>query len=207
MAKKQKNKPSAPKNANGNNGIKPGNANCNNGIRLGIAEIGAMISLSILIWVYSPQIASFFGQWSYFGIFTISLIASASVFFPTAPLQVAIISMGRMLDPLLVGIAAGIGSGIGELSGFFIGTGSAHLLKSKDKTARWIMKLQKDILKKYAGAGVFVLALVPNPLFDMAGIFAGIIGMKWWEFVIWCIAGRVLRYIVLAYLGAAVGWI
>lgn len=176
--------------------------------RFGLFEIGAMVLISLLIWWASPHLARVLGAYSYLGAFFIALLASATVFVPAGPLQFAIAGMGRTLDPLLLGFVAGIGSGLGELSGFFIGHGSTHLLKTKDKTLGWLLKLQKSVLRRHAGAGVFLLSAVPNPIFDFAGIAAGLMGMKWQEFLLWCVAGRIVRFIFLAYAGAwSAAWI
>ncbi len=176
--------------------------------RIGLFEIAAMLLVSAIIWLAAPHLARILGRYSYFGAFLIAFLASATVFVPAGPLQFAIVGLGRTLDPLLLGLVAGIGSGIGELSGFFIGQGSTHLLKTKDKTLKWLLKLQSSILTRWAGAGVFLLSALPNPFFDFAGIAAGLMGMKWYEFLFWCIAGRIVRFIMLAYAGAwSVAWI
>jgi membrane protein YqaA with SNARE-associated domain len=131
-------------------------------------------------------------------------LASATVIVPAGPLQLAIVGLGRTLDPLLLGLVAGIGSGLGELSGYFVGQGSSHLMKTKDKTLKWLLKLQSSILRRWAGPGIFFLSAIPNPFFDFAGIAAGLMGMKWYEFLLWCVAGRIVRFVLLAQLGH--GW-
>ncbi len=176
--------------------------------RFGLFEISAVVFISLLIWLAAPHLARVLGAYSYFGAFFIAFLASATVFVPAGPLQFAIVGMGRTLDPLLLGLVAGIGSGLGELSGFFIGHGSAHFLKTKDKTLKWLLKLQSSLLRRWAGPGVFLLSAMPNPFFDFAGIAAGLMGMKWHEFLFWCIAGRIVRFIMLAYAGAwSVAWL
>lgn len=175
----------------------------------GLFEIGAMVFISLLIWLAAPMFRPL-EHWSYLGAFILAFLSSVSVFIPTGPLQFFIISLGRnhMLNPIGLGIAAGIGSGLGELSGYVVGLGSSHLLRAKNKTVRWLMALQTGILRRWAGIGIFVLSALPNPLFDFAGIAAGLMGMKWYEFLFWCVAGRIVRFIFLAYAGAwSVAWL
>ena len=74
-------------------------------------------------------------------------------------------------------------------------------MTTKDKTMKWLMQLQRSVLTRWAGPGIFVLAAVPNPIFDFAGIAAGLMGMPWYEFLVWCVAGRIIRFILLAYVG------
>jgi len=169
--------------------------------KVGIMEIIAAITISLIVIYYSSQITSFFGQFSYVGIFFISLFAHATILFPTAPFQFAMISIAINLDPILFGIVAGVGSAIGELSGYAVGLGSQDLLKTRNKIAKYIIKIQKSILDYHPGLAIFILSAIPNPFFDFAGIFAGIAKMKWQEFLFWCIAGRTIRYILIAYFG------
>jgi membrane protein YqaA with SNARE-associated domain len=167
-----------------------------------------MAGLSLVIWFASPMLADALRGWSYAGAFILAFLSSATVFVPAGPLQLAIVMLGRQLDPVALGIVAGIGSGFGELSGYFVGQGSSHVLRTKDKTLKMVMKLQTGVLRRFAGPGVFLLAAVPNPIFDFAGIAAGLMGMKWHEFLFWCISGRILRFLILAYLGAwSLHWI
>ncbi len=177
----------------------PGNAG---EFRIGLFEIGAMVFLTVLIFLSAPLLKPL-EMWSYPGAFILAFLASVTVIIPAGPLQLFIVGMARnqMLNPLALGIAAGIGSGLGELSGYIVGRGSQHLMTTKDKTMRWLMKLQNSILVKWAGPGVFLLSAVPNPIFDFAGIAAGLMGMKWYEFLAWCVTGRIVRFILLAYVG------
>jgi membrane protein YqaA with SNARE-associated domain len=48
---------------------------------------------------------------------------------------------------------------------------------------------------------VFVLAAIPLPLIDLAGLSAGALGMSFWRFEIACILGKVMRFVPVALLG------
>jgi uncharacterized membrane protein YdjX (TVP38/TMEM64 family) len=48
---------------------------------------------------------------------------------------------------------------------------------------------------------IFTLSLIPNPLFDLAGITAGALGVPVWRFLMACWAGKVLKMTIVAYLG------
>ena len=56
-------------------------------------------------------------------------------------------------------------------------------------------------MEKYGAPAIFVLAFVPNPIFDLAGMAAGAIRMEWWKFLLAASAGKILRFILLAYFG------
>jgi len=131
----------------------------------------------------------------YFGVFLISLVSSATVFVPLPGFAV-VFAMGAFLNPLLVGIAAGVGSGIGEITGYLVGfAGHDAAMGTK------LFRRHKREIEKYGPLAIFALAFVPNPAFDVAGIAAGAIKMPIWKFALATIAGKTLRFILLAYAG------
>ena len=170
--------------------------------KVAIMQMGFALILSIAIVYFSNQICAFFGQFMYFGVFALSLLAHATVFFPTFLLQLSMISIAANLDPLLFGIFAGIGSAIGELTGYALGSGSQGLLKNQNKFAQNIIDFQNKIVKLHPEFAIFLFSLIPNPFFDFAGIFAGFAKMKWQHFIIVCALARIIRYSIIGYFGA-----
>ena len=55
-------------------------------------------------------------NFGYLGAFLISLISSLSIFVPI-PYTIVIYALGSSLNPLLIALASGFGSAIGEISG------------------------------------------------------------------------------------------
>ena len=161
----------------------------------GILQILFAVAIVVLVVLFSNQIATL-AQYGYLGAFVITLLSSATILFP-APGWAAVIALSAVLNPVLLGIVAGIGSGIGELTGYIVGDGARDLLNSRVKESKQI----QEFVKKYDILAIFVLAFIPNPAFDVAGIAAGGLRMPWWRFLLACIAGRVLRYVLLAFLG------
>ena len=56
-------------------------------------------------------------------------------------------------------------------------------------------------IDKYGIWAIFALALIPNPLFDIAGLAAGAAGIAWWKFLIAAGIGKTIRAIAFAYIG------
>ncbi len=137
-------------------------------------------------------------EYGYLGVFAISMLSSATLFFP-APGWATVVGMSSVLDPVLIGIAAGVGAGLGESTGYLAGDGILDIIEKNNQEGVVRMKSQ---IKKYGIPAVFFLSFIPNPVFDVAGVIAGSIHMGWWRFIIPCIAGRTLRYILLAYFGS-----
>ena len=59
----------------------------------------------------------------------------------------------------------------------------------------------RNIVDKYGMWAIMVAALIPNPLFDLAGIAAGALNIKWWKFLLGARAGNMIKLSVLAYAG------
>ena len=76
--------------------------------------------------------------WGYIGIFLISLVGSASIVFPI-PAFAVIFVFGGILNPFLVGLIAGIGCAIGELTGYLLGLGGHKVIKKRNK--EWMVKV------------------------------------------------------------------
>ena len=60
------------------------------------------------------------------------------------------------------------------------------MLESKVKESKQIHAW----IGRYGLAGILVLAFIPNPLFDIAGIASGALEIPWWQFLLACAAGR-----------------
>ncbi len=160
----------------------------------GLLEIFFSILIAVLVISESRHLGRF-STLGYAGIFIISLLSAATLFIP-APSWIFVVSMGRILNPYFAGIAAGFGSGIGEITGYVAGKGVSNLTHGGGKYLEY-----KEWIKKNDLWAIGILAFIPNPLFDIAGLAAGNLGIKMWRFIAACIIGRTFRYILLAYLG------
>jgi len=134
--------------------------------------------------------------YGYPGIFLISLVSNATVIIPM-PGVVVTSAMGAVFNPFWVALASGTGAAIGEISGYlagFSGRGVIQRTPQHDRLQEW--------MGKYGGLTVLVLALIPNPLFDVAGITAGALKMPLPRFLLYCSIGKFLKMLVFAYGGA-----
>lgn len=132
------------------------------------------------------------GNYGYLGIFLISLIASAGMVIPV-PSTAALFVGATFLNPLLLGLVFGIGSTIGELTGYGVGYGGRALLEgnaSYERIARW--------MQRYGMLALFVFAIIPNPIFDAGGFACGALRMPVWKFLVAIGGGRIIRGILLA---------
>jgi membrane protein YqaA with SNARE-associated domain len=167
-----------------------------------IASALAIIAIfSASIWLaINPEWVMGFGRWGYLGAFLISLVASATIILP-APGIAVIMAMGAALDPVLLGIVAGIGSAFGELSGYIAGA-SGRALVPEDKRPHFD-RIHR-LTDKYGAILLLVLAAVPLPLFDFAGIIAGIMRIRVTTFLSMVAVGKSIKYVIMILLGAGV---
>jgi len=159
-----------------------------------ILQILLALGIGACVLLLSDQIAAL-GNWGYLGAFFISLMGSATILIPV-PSWAVVIGLANSLDPLLLGIVAGIGSAIGELTAYLFGSGMGTLIEKKKE-----FKRQKEWMQKNDFLAIFVLSFIPNPLFDIAGLAAGAAKVHWMRFLLFCAMGRVLRFILFGFAG------
>lgn len=168
---------------------------------LRVLSLLAVVAISL--WIFSirdkaEELAAF----GYPGIFVISLLANATVLLP-APGVAVVFAMGGVFNPFWVGVVAGVGSGLGELSGYLAGFSGQAVVERDgmyDKIHPW--------LEKYGAAAIFVLAFIPNPFFDLAGIASGMLKISLRKFLLWCILGKIVKMLIFAYAGAySIDWL
>jgi len=164
----------------------------------GVLSIVFVVLVTILVFFLTDYIAAF-ESLGYLGVFIISVLGSATIIIP-APSWTIVFVMSKILDPILLGIAAGTGSAIGELTGYFLGKGGAHLLE-KEKNKMKKLEKYSETVNRYGAFAIFVFSFLPNPVFDIVGMAAGAMNMKVWKFLAASVLGKTLRFILFAQLG------
>ena len=160
---------------------------------VGVILVSVAITLSILAWHDRMQALEHYG---YLGVLLISLMGNATVILP-APSLAAVFTIGAVLNPVLVGLTAGVGEALGELTGFLAGYGGRAVVQDRatfQRLERWV--------RRYGLLVIFILSVIPNPFFDLAGIAAGILRFPLWQFLLSCWAGKTLKTVAFALAGA-----
>jgi membrane protein YqaA with SNARE-associated domain len=142
-----------------------------------------------------------FGNWGiYIGVAVISIFGNFTVIFPV-PYTVALIVVGASIpeaNPFLVGLAAGLGASVGEVSAWLIGRGGQEFVKS-EKTER----MRKLIEKGWAPVLIFIFAATPLPD-DALLVVVGYTGYSIFKTVFWCFLGK---FLLCAFTTAIPKWI
>lgn len=143
-----------------------------------------------------------FAAYGYPGIFLVMLMANATVIVP-APGVAVVFAMGSVFNPFLVGLSAGLGGAIGEVSGYltgFSGQGVVENTKAYERIQPWI--------ERHGAWVILVLASFPNPFFDLAGIAAGAAKIPLWKFLFFGWIGQTIKMWLFAYAGAySIDWV
>jgi membrane protein YqaA with SNARE-associated domain len=157
--------------------------------------VGLVLGISVAIYLFRDQFARM-AALGYSGIFLVSLLGNATIILP-APSLALVFAMGSALVPVLVGLAAGIGEALGELTGYAAGFGGRAFVEDQKVYQRLTSWMQRR-----GGITVFVLSLVPNPFFDLAGIAAGTLRYPLRRFLLFCWLGKTVKTITIAWLGS-----
>lgn len=154
-----------------------------------------IIAITALLFVFRDQLQKL-AHFGYGGIFILSILSNATLILPVPGIMLTT-AMGAIFHPFWVAIAAGLGAAIGELTGYLAGYSGQIMVGQSEKYQRlagW--------MRNYGDITVLVMALIPNPFFDLAGMAAGVLKMPVIRFLLWCSIGKILKMLVFAYSGA-----
>jgi uncharacterized membrane protein YdjX (TVP38/TMEM64 family) len=167
------------------------------GTVLRVLIILGVIGLSLYLYSIRGQVGRL-QRYGYPGIFLFNLLASATLILPVPGVLVTSL-LGGVFNPFWVAIAAGTGAAIGELSGYLAGFGGQRVAERTPMYER-----MEGWMKRYGNWAILVLAFIPNPFFDMAGMIAGALRMNVLRFWFWCLLGKILKMLLFAYGGASI---
>ncbi len=156
-----------------------------------------VLGVTVVLFIYRDHVEKF-GILGYPGIFLVSLLSNASIILPV-PGVILTSAMGSVFNPIGVAVSSGTGATLGEISGYLLWFSGQGVIENRvwyDRICAW--------MKKYGDITVFLLAVIPNPLFDIAGMVAGALKMPVWRFLIWTWLGKMIKMAAFAYGGASV---
>ena len=134
----------------------------------------------------------------YPAVFLLSLFGNATLTVPV-PAFAVVCTGGTILIPLLVGILGGTGQALGEMTGYIAGYGGQGFFQK----GRYYERINSWVERR-GWVAIVLLGLIPNPLFDFAGLAAGALRMPAWKFLTAATVGKTIRSVIIAY-GCAYG--
>jgi len=173
------------------------NVNQNTRLRIiGLVSVGLIAALTIYAYTIRHQIFML-ERYGYPGVFLVEFIANASVAVPI-PGSLATAAVAPLLNPFLLAAVASAGAAIGELFGYLAGLGGSTLVEN----VTWLERIERW-MEKYGGVVILLMAAIPNPLFDTAGLAAGALKMHPARFFFWCWGGKLINRLIITLGGAA----
>lgn len=159
---------------------------------------GTSVLLILIAFLFRERLADL-ESLGVLGIMLINFLASATIFLP-APAIATVVAGGALYSPLTVGLSSSLGSSAGEIVGFLLGHSGKNIFYKDHHTTYLILK---DLFHSIGGILILIIAFIPNPFFDLVGIFAGIFHYPLLRFFILIFVGRLIRNFLLASLGSA----
>ena len=158
-----------------------------------------IIGIAALAVVFREEVADFH-QYSYLGAFLISVMSGGTVIVPVPGVPVIFTLGGIVPYPFLVGLAAGLGEGLGAFNFYLAGRAGQSFLTEKHKRNRVYSRVEGWMTKRgylilFLGSAIF------NPAFALIGATAGAMRMPAWKFYLVCATGKAVKGIYVAYLG------
>ncbi len=160
--------------------------------------IAIVVGVFILMQRYPEEVKEF-ESYGYLGVFLISLISNATVILPVPGILV-VSPLVVTYNPVLIGLVGATGGVIGEITGYLAGYSGRGMVK----TGRMYNRVE-GWMKRWGAWAIFIFAVAPFLLFDVAGMVAGALRFPFWKFILVAWVGKSLKYITLM-LAIAWGW-
>jgi uncharacterized membrane protein YdjX (TVP38/TMEM64 family) len=168
-----------------------------------IAALLFSLGITLILFLYRERVAQF-SAYSYLGLLAISIIGNATVLLPVPSLAATFVA-GGIFNPVLAGIVSGAGMAIGELSGYLAGYGGTAVVAGTEQ--KLFQRLQRW-MQRHGFLTIVVLSAIPNPVFDLAGIAAGVSHFPVASFLAACFVGKTVKGLLFAFAGAhSVPWL
>jgi membrane protein DedA with SNARE-associated domain len=176
-----------------------------------LAPSGGLLYVSVTAGQQETQ--AWFGNLGYAGVFLANLASTATLFFPvpglTAAAQALIASSSSSLSPFWLGVLGGLGMAVGEVTAYVAGMAAAVIareeqIKPPGRLQPLIDRVTRGVnwlMAHYGMPTLFTLSVIPNPVFEVAGWTAGATRYSFWKFMGAVTPGKVLRGLLLAYVG------
>ncbi len=158
--------------------------------------VSVLLSIGVLFIPLNPKELAAYG---YAGVFIVTLLGAATLFIP-GPTMVATFIVGALLNPILVSLVAGLGSAIGESTGYFAGYATRALITSTEQKNTWYHRIFRW-MGSHPFLTIFLLDAIPNLLGDIAGLIAGRNKYSYLKFLLASFLGKTIRFALSAFLG------
>lgn len=168
-----------------------------------VVMIAFTAALIYLIWILQSHFRVTLKQYdvlAYLIVFGITFLSSCTIVLP-APGSAIVIAAASIWNPVIVALVAGVGSTLGEITGYYAGyIGEKIIINEQNPTYQRAVKW----MGRYGIWTVLFIAAIPVIMFDFVGLIAGAFRIPLWKFLLACWVGKTPRSFLEAYIGAGV---
>lgn len=157
--------------------------------------------ITVIVVLHRNQLEQF-KTFGYIGAFLAMLLSNATVILP-APGLIVVFALGSSLNPVAVGIAGAMGATLGEITGYLAGYSGVGVMEHSQ-----VAQVINHWMRRNGMLTIFTLSMIPNPFFDLAGLFAGAGRMPLVRFFGATFFGKSIQATVIAIAGLlSIDWI
>lgn len=129
------------------------------------------------------------------GAFVLALLTNLTVALPV-PYNPIVLQMMEASDvPWLIALVVALGASLGEVSGYLAGRAGKGSFTGT-RFGDWVGRQLQQPMRAYWV--IVAVSAPPFPAFDIAGMAAGALGVRWWLFFGAAFTGRLLRFMLFA---------
>lgn len=158
-----------------------------------LVAVAIVIGLVVSVYFVRGLLDLDLSQAGYPAIAALSFFASAGLLIPVPGLA-SVCAGGLLLSPLLVALVAGTTGTVGELTGYALGYSGRGVLKK----GRLYQRMEHWVRRR-GWLLIFLLSVLPNPIFDVVGIAAGALRYPLWAFLAIVWVGTFLKFVIVVY--------
>ena len=159
------------------------------------AGLAAVLAVTLITVLFADVTdVDFWRKIGYPGVFVFSLLGSAGVVLAVPGLIAVCGAGGLELNPIILGLLSGAGEAVGELSGYAIGFGGKSVVERSK-----LYHTVRQLIIRRGMVVLFIVSIIPNPIFDLLGIVAGGVNYPVRKFLIAVWAGKTIKGMAVAY--------
>lgn len=153
--------------------------------------MGDVLALSLFIFVsfMAWKLKGFMQKWmpwTLLGLLLTCFVMNSTVLLPSSSLLV-VLEYSYVLNPLCVILVGALGASLGELTGYMVGVEGGSIVRRFKKISK------KTNFRKHSFLWITLLAFIPFPIFDIAGIVAGSIRINPLKFLFASFIGKSVK--------------
>ena len=163
-----------------------------------VGAISVIITIAIAVFIVrNLDVVRSLAGYGYAGLLVVSILAGGTVVVPIPGLAL-VFSLGGVLNPLWVGIVAGLGEALGAVTIYLTGMGGRTAMQKR--FPRFYPRMV-DWVRRRGHMAVFLYSAVFNPFFYPLTLASGALRFGLWRFFFLSWAGKTVKGLTVAYAG------